>query len=115
MGPSVVAAGFEVGLGVDAILGMFLVHCDDVRLPFGVGARDAEPNVGDGAGVVAGNSLPYRFYQHPSVALVVQSIGQFGLTFHLSEEEVGGSHHTELAHLLFVDQFDGGIAELFAD
>ncbi len=86
----VVVARFEVGLSIDTVLGAFLVHGDDARLPFGVVARNAKPDVGDGSGVVVGNALPHRFYQHPSVALVVEMVGELGLTLHLSEEEVGG-------------------------
>ncbi len=60
-----------MGLGVDAVLGAFFVHGDDVRLPFLVITRDPEPDVGDSSGVITGNSLPHRFYQYASVALVV--------------------------------------------
>ncbi len=62
-----------------------------------------------------GNSLPHHFYEYSSFALVVESIGQLGLMLHLSEEEVSGSHHSELAHLLFMHQLDGQVTELFAD
>ncbi len=53
---------FEVGLGVDAVFGLFFVHGDDVCLPLAVSAWNAKANVGDDAGVVTGNSFSYRFY-----------------------------------------------------
>ncbi len=115
LGSAVVATGLEVGLGVDAVLGAFFVHGEDACLPFGIGAQDGEANVGDGAGVVAGNSFSYRFYQYRTITLVVESVGELGLMLHPSEEEVGRPRHAELAHLLFMYQFDGRIAELFVD
>ncbi len=57
-----VAVGFKVGLSVNAVLGPFFVYGDDACFPFGIGARDAESDVCDGAGVVAGNFLPHCFY-----------------------------------------------------
>ncbi len=114
LGPLIIVARFEVGLSVDAVLHSFFIHGDHARFPLLVVARDPEPDVGDDAGVVTGNSFPHRLYQHPSFALVVEAVGKLGLVLHLSEEEVGGAHHMELAHLLFMDQFDGQVAELLA-
>ncbi len=62
-GPSVVAAGFEVGFGVNTVFGALIVHGDDARLPLGVVAWDCKTDVGDNAGVIAGNPFSYRLYQ----------------------------------------------------
>ncbi len=56
-GPLVVLSGVEVGLGEDAVLGAFLIHGEDVGLPFGIRPWDSEADVGDDAGVVAGGCL----------------------------------------------------------
>ncbi len=62
LGPSTILAGFEVGLGIDAVLCSFFIHGDDARFPLWVSSWDTESDVGDNPGVVAGNSLPHRFY-----------------------------------------------------
>ncbi len=102
-----------MGLSIDAVFGSFLVHGEDPRLPFRVGAWDTESDVGDDSRVVAGNALSDHLYKYSSLTLVVESSCQFGFLFHLSEEEVGGPGHSEFAHLLLMNEFDCGVAELF--
>ncbi len=55
-------AGLEVGLGVDAVLGSFLVHCEDAHFPFGIGAGNAESDIHDGSGVVLWDSFSYGLH-----------------------------------------------------
>ncbi len=89
LGPPVVVTGFKVRPSEDAVLGAFFVHGEDARLPFRIVAWDCVPNIGDDAGVVAGDPFSHCFYQHRAWALVVELIGQLGLSLHLSVEELG--------------------------
>ncbi len=61
-GFSIVVAGFEVGLGIDAVLGSFLIHREDARLPLGVVMGNTESDIRNGSGVVPWDSLSYGFY-----------------------------------------------------
>ncbi len=86
-GASIVLLLFEaMHLGVDVFLCSFLVHLDDAVLPFRVGGRDPEADVGDDSGVVSGNPFSYGLYEDSSFALVIKASCQFGLPFHLLEE-----------------------------
>ncbi len=115
LGPSVVEPWFEsMRLQVDIFLGAFLIHGEDTLLPFRVGAWDPKTNVCNDFGVVSGNPFADGLNKDASFGLVVKLSCQFGFSFHSSEEEVGGACHLDFPHLLFMDKFNGGIAELLS-
>ncbi len=80
-----------VCLAVDVVFCPFLVHLEDMLLPFRVGAGDAESNVGNGLHVGVGNALSDGFHEHPSFCLVIPLLCQLGLLLKLSEKEVSGA------------------------
>ncbi len=100
---------------IDVLLCALLVHYEDALLPFLVGARDPETDVGDGSGIIVGNALLNYLDEDTLFRLVIESVCQLGLPLHLSEEEIGGTCHPDLTHLSFMNEFDGGVAELLTD
>ncbi len=113
---STVKSLFEsMRLGVDILLGALLIHGEDALLPLWVGTRDSKANVGDNPSIVVWNALPDGLYEDASFGLVIESLGQLGLSLHLSEEEVGGARHFDFAHFPFMDELDGRVVELLAD
>ncbi len=105
----------EVGLAEHAVLGALFVHGLDAGLPFWIRSWDGKADIGDNAGVIPRDPLSDCFDQDRARSLVVETVGELGFAFHLSEEEVGGARHAELAHVLLVYELDGGVSELFPD
>ncbi len=102
-----------MGLGVDVVLGPFFIHRDDVLLPFGIGVGNSESDVHNDLRIGSGYPLADCLDQHSSFRLIIPLSCQFGLSLHLSEEEIGGTGHSDLPHLFLMDEFDGGVTELF--
>ncbi len=95
-----------MGLGVDVVLGPFFIHRDDALLPFGIGVGNSESDVHNDLRIGSGYPLADCLDQHSSFRLIIPL--SCGLSLHLSEEEIGGTGHSDLPHLFLMDEFDGG-------
>ncbi len=82
-----------MGLVVDPILLLFLIHLQDALLPSCIADRNTEPDARDQAGIVLGNPLPYRTDHRASRSGVVQEGGQLSLSLYPLEEVYGRPRH----------------------
>ncbi len=113
---SILALVKAMGLVVDIVALAFFIHVQDPVLPFVVGMRYSEANVGNGRGIARRDPLSHRSDHGAVVTGIASSSCQLGFTFQLLEVEwCRITSHLQLLHLFLVYLLDCEIAELFSD
>ncbi len=109
----VVACLDPVRLIVGVVALSFLVHDEELLLPFIVGLGNSDADIGNDPCVAVGDSSSDGSENQASWSHIIVSPSQLRLSFQLLEIDDGGIRpHLQFSHPLLVNFFDGGIPEL---